>query len=164
MHKFIQDIVKGCYLVEVMIKTDDVLGYADLVSIDEVADIKTVRSYAFKLMKGKKEKNGQVIPYDFKKDKKDNILQVVFYAKTLGKKKGRLVFIDKDSLDIIEYEFNIEEFEKELQEELDILNGFWNNKKLPPPFPRCYNGKECEYCGYQDKCKGEKDVTKSKEY
>jgi len=147
IHQMIQNILKGQYLSEVKIETNEVLGFADLVNIDEVIDIKSVRSFQFKLMKGMKKKK-----YDFRTEKKENILQVTYYGKELVRKKGRLVFIDKDSLDIIEFEFEIAEFEKELQDELDILNGFWNKKQLPPPIPRCYNGKECSYCGYLDKC------------
>ena len=153
IHNFFQGILGMEYSSEVKVETENVLGFADLVNIEEVVDIKSVRSYQYKLMKDRKKK------YDFKTEKKDNILQVAYYGKSLGKKRGRLIFVDKDSLDVIEFEFAISEFEKELQEELDILNGFWTKQKLPPAMPRCYNGKECSYCGYsiEDKCKGEKN-------
>jgi hypothetical protein len=150
IHQFFQDILRKEYLCEVKVETNDVLGFADMVNIDEVIDIKSVRSFQFKLMKGKKDKQ-----YDFAVEKKDNILQVTYYGKELMRKKGRLIFVDKDSLDVIEYEFNITDFEKELQNELDILSEYWNKKELPPARPRCYNGKECSYCGYSilEECK-----------
>ena len=156
IHDFFQSILKSEYQCEVMIKTNDTLGYADLVNVDEVVDIKSVRSFQFNLMKGIRDKKNKykVILYNFKKEKTCEILQVSWYGLNLGKSKGRLVFVNKDSMDTVEYEFRIKDFEKELQEELDTLNGFWNTKKLPPALPRCYNGKECEYCVFQTKCQG----------
>lgn len=155
IHQMLQDILKGEYSAEVKVETNEVLGFADLVGIDEVVDIKSVRSFQFKLMNGKKKK------YDFATEKKENILQVTYYGKNLGKQKGRLVFVDKDGLDIIEYSFDIADFEKELEDELSTLNGYWVGKILPPAKPRCYNGKECHYCGYSvmEKCKEVKSGT-----
>lgn len=149
IHKLYQDILKGEYIIEAKVETENCLGFADLVGQDEVVDIKSVRSFQYKLMQGKKK------PYDFKEEKKDNILQVTFYGIYLGKSKGRLIFVDKDSLESIEFEFNIDEFRKKLEEELEMLNGYWKIQKLPPSLPRCYNGKECQYCSWMDKCKGE---------
>jgi len=146
IHDFFQGILKNEYQCEVMIKTEDTLGYADMLSKDEVVDIKSVRSYQFKLMKDKKKK------YDFSIDKICEILQVTWYGLNIDKEKGRLIFVNKDSLDVIEYEFKIKDFEIKLKEELQILNNFWSIKKLPPALPRCYSMKECQYCGYQNKC------------
>jgi len=149
IHKMFQDILKSEYLPEVKIETPDVLGYADMVNIEEVIDIKSVRSFQFKLMKNKKK------PYNFRTEKFENILQVTFYGKELNRKNGRLVFVDKDSLDIIEFSFPISEFSKEVDKEIGILNKYWFAEELPPASPRCYNGKECLYCGYSiiGKCK-----------
>ena len=155
IHQYFEDILKEDHFIEVKVEDDNSIGYADIVGIDEVVDIKSVRSFQYKLMKDKKK------PYDFKKEKKDNILQVTYYAKGLGKAKGRLIFVDKDSLDAIEFEFDVAGFERDLQEELEVLNGYWAKEKLPPPMPRLYNGKECAYCGFSllDSAKS----TKSKE-
>jgi hypothetical protein len=145
-HNFFQNILKGEHQCEVMIKTEDSLGYADLVSIDEVADIKSVKSYSFKLMKDKKKK------FDFRADKMPEILQTTFYGKNLNKPKGRIIFVEKNNMDVIEFTFDIAEFIPMLDKELEILNNFWNAKVLPPNNPRCYGGNECSYCGFQDKC------------
>ena len=151
IHKFYQDALREEYQREVLVETTDTLGYADLVNKEEVVDIKSVRSYQYKLMGSKK------VPYDFKAQNKENIMQVTYYGKELGRPKGRLVFVDKDSLNAIEFEFDIAEFVPVLTNELDKLNGYWIAKTLPPAEPRCYNGKECSYCGWSimDKCKEE---------
>lgn len=156
IHDFFQGILKSEYQCEIMIKTDDTLGYADIVGIDEVVDIKSVRSFQFNLMKGIKDKKNRYkkIPYDFKKEKICEILQVTWYALNLNKPKGRLIFVNKDNLECVEYPFEVKYFEADLKEELAILNTFWNSKELPKAEPRCYNGKECDYCSYQTKCKG----------
>lgn len=156
IHKFFQDILKENCLIEAKVETEDCLGFADIVGENEVVDIKSVRSFQFKLMKGIKDKKNHYkkIPYDFPKEKSCEILQVSYYAITLGKPKGRLIFVNKDSLEVVEYSFEVKNFEDRLKKELEVLRGYWVRKELPPPEPRVYNGKECEYCQYQTKCKG----------
>ena len=56
IHRFFQDILKGDYIVEAKIETEDCLGFADLVGLDEVIDIKSARSYLFRLIESKKKK------------------------------------------------------------------------------------------------------------
>ncbi len=51
-----KNILKEEYKSEVLVQYGQVLGYADLVGEDEVVDIKSVRSYQYKLMKDKKKK------------------------------------------------------------------------------------------------------------
>ena len=133
---------------EVKIEVDDTLGFADLVSEDEVMDFKTVHSKKFWW-------NTQEI--NAGKDIKDmfynNWLQVMFYALSLGRNRARLVFISKDDLCIQEYALPLDSYWKgELDMEFTKLNYYWNENTIPPAQPKLYNGKECGYCGYKDKC------------
>lgn len=154
IHDFIQGTLKEEYQSEVLIKTNNALGYADLVGENEVIDVKSVRSFQFRLMNGVRDKKNKskIIKYDFPAKKMEHILQLCWYALQLQKPYCRLVYVDKDSLDIIEVSFETKEFESKVVEELNTLNRYWTNKELPPAGPRCYDGKECEYCIYQDKC------------
>ena len=137
------------YKLQVEVETPDVLGYADIVSENEVCDVKSVHSKSFWWMTKSK---------DIKKDKYHNWLQVMFYVWQLDKKFGRLCFISKDDLCIQEY---VEPFEgywaEQLDEELSSLRIIWASQKLPPACPRCEPNKkgeywDCAYCDYLDKC------------
>ena len=131
---------------EIQTETEDILGFADIVLETEVIDIKSIRSFAFKLFKKK--------DYDITVDKYDNILQLMVYVWLLKKEAGRLVYIDKDTLEIKEFIFNLPNWIDKVKEELEILQGYWKQDKLPPPLARVYNGKECNYCVFQDTCYG----------
>ncbi|MEK7140296.1 MAG: hypothetical protein AAB815_00770 [Patescibacteria group bacterium] len=128
---------------QVMVKTDDFVGYADIVTDDEVMDVKSINSKAFWYMD--KE------TYDINKEKRQNILQVVFYAKVLGKPKARLVFVSKDDLCIREYGFFVSAWEVELDKEIATLKKIWAKDELPEADPQMKW--ECGYCPFKDKCK-----------
>ena len=132
---------------EVLIDVDDdVVGYADLVNDIEVIDIKSQHSRAFHYMSKTK---------DIGQDKKPNWLQVMYYAIALNKPAARLVFVSKDDLCIAEFHLKVDEYwKKEVSEELKILRMWWKKQELPPKNSRAYNGKECDYCNWKDKCKG----------
>jgi len=148
-HDFVEGFLPH---TEQVVETDDIKGYADIVENDCVSDIKTQHSRAFWYAK-KPE-------YDVKKEKEPNWLQVAWYALQLGKKYCRIVFISKDDLTMNEYQFPAEDFKEKVDNELSTLRNLWKNGVLPPATPRLYNGKECEWCQYQKKCKGEKNETK----
>ena len=121
-HEYIQSQLEGVEK-EVKVETDDILGFADLVTEDEVIDIKTQHSRAFWYMqKGK---------YDVNKEKYPNILQVMTYAYLLGKPKGRLIFISKDDLCTEEYGFHLDQWKGKVEEEIATLLDWWS-KELPP--------------------------------
>jgi hypothetical protein len=120
------------------------VGYADIVLPDEVIDIKSCRAYEFKLFKKK--------GFDVKEGKFQNCLQVCTYALFLNRPKARLIFIEKDALDSMEFELDTKDFKEVIEEELEILRGFWKNDKLPAALPRAYGGRECGYCNFKDKC------------
>ena len=145
-HDWIQGLL-GEVESEVRCEKDDVLGYADLVTKDEVIDIKTTHSRGFWYMKKK--------GYDVNKEKYGNILQVICYAWILGKPKARLVFVSKDDLCINEYGFYTDTWVKELFTELSFLRKMWDFKELPKAEPRAYKT-ECTYCNFRDACKEEK--------
>lgn len=141
---------KDQFQFQVLVETDDVKGYADIVSCNEAADCKSQHSKSFWWMQ---KKNA-----DIKKEKYNNWLQVMYYAMMLKKEFGRLIFISKDDLCIKEYVQPLDDYWKErLTIELDMLKIYWTNQKLPPAIPRCEPNKNgeywhCTYCGWKDKC------------
>lgn len=154
-HDFVQRLLieKNKYEVEVLVESADVKGFADMVSENEVVDIKSQHSKAFWYM-AKIKTDEQV-----KKDKYPNWLQVLYYTRELHKEFGRLVFISKDDLCIKEYVQPLDDFWlNQLEEELSVLRAIWVAQNLPPASPRCFIGKdgksrECNYCNYRDLCK-----------
>lgn len=136
---------------EILIESEDVKGFADLVRENEVVDIKSQHSKAFWYM----NKKG----VDIKKEKYPNWLQVGYYARELGKKFMRLVFISKDDLCVNEYVQPLDDYWLyEIEMELKELQSWWELQKLPFALPRCYQKKdgsfgECQYCGFLDRCK-----------
>jgi hypothetical protein len=82
-HDFVQQFFPASEK-EVLCETPYSKGFADIVTEEEVVDLKSQHSMAFWHM-DKSE--------DIYKDKFNNWLQVAFYAMVLGKKFCRLVFI-----------------------------------------------------------------------
>ena len=131
-------------------KEDDVVFHPDYFDDNRVYDFKSIRSYAFKLITKPK--------YDIVKDKLPYILQVMAEALWLKRNEGELIFVDKDSLqtnlDLKKpFVFKTIDWKGRVEEELETLRDFWKNEQLPAPSPRAYNGRECQYCCYQTKCK-----------
>jgi len=143
-HDFVQDMLPP-HETEVKCLLDDVMGFADVVTEDTVYDIKSQHSKGFFYMKSS--------TYDVKKEKKNNWLQLAFYGMSLKKPKLHLVVISKDDLCINEYEDLTEKWIEPLNEELTMLRTLWKNNIIPEASPRLYNGKECQYCQFLDKCK-----------
>jgi hypothetical protein len=169
-HDFVQNILcKKDDLVnywerEALVESEDVKGYADIVGENEVVDIKSQHSKSFWYMSKFKGE-------DIKKEKYANWLQVGYYARELGKKFMRLVFVSKDDLCIQEYVQPLDEYWlNEIDCELKMLRGLWIDQILPSANPRCEpktNKKkllennanpaeitywECQYCNWKDKC------------
>jgi hypothetical protein len=152
--KLFHDFVQG-YIpkdsVEILVETDDIKGYADIVGKDTVYDVKSQHSKSFWYMNRKED-------YDVKKEKYSNWLQLACYGKILKKEKLCLVIISKDDLCINEYaEFTkdwIEELDKEIQTIKDTLKLYKETNELPERLPRLYSGKECKWCGFKTLCGG----------
>jgi hypothetical protein len=139
---------------EVEILTDEVHGYADLVTEFEVVEIKSVGAWASKYLKEKKDETYVDFRRRIVEDKFHNILQLMYYVRELKKPKGRLVFVAKDNFAVTEFVFEMKMWDKKVQAELDSLEYYWTNQVLPGPKPRCFNGKECNYCPFENKCQG----------
>jgi hypothetical protein len=149
-HKFVEDILinnsehKNDIKTEVMIKEEDVLGFADIVNSNTVYDLKSIHSKGFWYLNKVQ---------DIVKEKFNNWLQVMWYALKLEKQFGCLVFISKDDLTINEYIQPLDDYWKnEIDLELTRLRYYWQDSKLPPAEPKLYNGKECNYCNWKDLC------------
>lgn len=142
-HEFVQGFIPDKD-TEVKIETDDIIGFADIVTEDTVIDIKSQHSRGFWYMNKD--------TFDINVDKYANILQVMTYAYLLKKPKGQLVFISKDDLCMNEYVFYLEKWQPEVEKELSTLREYWDKGELPPAEPRAYKGKEGKYCQFQDKC------------
>jgi len=142
-HDFVQRYLPDSQ-TEVECKGENVYGRADIVLNDTVIDLKSVHSKAFWYMTRPN--------YDVKSDKLSNWLQVTCYALILGKPRVGLVFISKDDMCIQEYYFDAKDFEHLLKTELTTLKEYWDKDELPPAEPRAYNGSECKFCGFVEKC------------
>jgi len=152
-HDFVQQFFE-VEKVEKVISTEDVVGYADIVTEDSVVDIKSQHSNAFHYM----TKEG----VDICEKKYPNWLQVAWYALQLGKKWVRLVYLSKDDLCVKEYQDLAENWRDDVECELNALRYFWDEKIVPPAEPRAYKkvdkktGKEtyeeCSWCSFNTYC------------
>jgi len=133
------------------VQKDDVIGYPDIVTDEEVVELKTQHSRKFWYMHKKPE-------LDIIIEQPEHVLQAVFYAACLDKPNIKLVYISKDDLSIEEYPVVVSDFLKmKLDLEISTLNDYWVKKALPPAEPRLYKdkggkSKECSYCLWKDKC------------
>jgi len=135
---------------EVELTTDDVHGFADIVEDDGVTDLKTINSFQF--TKFKKMTADQI-----EKEKPDYLLQIMTYADHFKKKYGRLVFINKETLETIEFVFETAKWHDRVHAEIDQNRNYWIKQELPTASPRLYKQKdgtfkECQYCGFCSKC------------
>ena len=162
--KLVHDYIQQYYTasqVEVKVEDDNFIGYADIVADNEVIDIKSVNpAYFFHSGFGEKRKTFTVSEIDeiILRKKVNNILQVTDYALRLSKDQIRLVFFSRDlSYGIRAHEWigRTSDWEGHVKEERAKLMEYWNNKTLPPVGPRLYDGKECQYCQFYDKAKGQ---------
>jgi len=128
---------------EVLVETDDIKGYADIVTEDSVVDIKSHNFGDQRRMWGK--------TYDIYKEKLNYWLQVALYAKLLDKPKCGLFFVSKDNLVVDQFESPTSRFKNMLEVELETLRTHWRGG-LPKGEPRAYGGRECQYCNFCDKC------------
>lgn len=154
IHEKIQSLLKADIEVEVVAR--DCKGFADVVSNDCVYDIKTMNSMVFKHIKRKKDESEEEHKERVIDAKIDNFLQVAFYALQLSKKFCAVCFVNKDNMECVEIKVEASRFKNVLEEELDILNGYWGIQKEPPALPRLYKSKECQYCQFRSVCDNNK--------
>jgi len=135
--------------VEVKIESDHVFGYADWVTEDCVYDFKTTDSWNFKKFWD--------VPTDrIKENNHKDLLQLGWYAMQLGIAKICLVGVVKGKLgsnSMAYHYFETEELREAVMDEIDTLKDIWKNKELPAAEARAFNGRDCQYCGFKDRCK-----------
>ncbi len=156
-HDFVQNLIPEKQ-TEVRIEEDDVLGFADIVLLACVVEVKSQHSRAFWYM----EKED----YSIEIKKRGNILQNMYYCLRLGKPYGILCFISKDDLCIKQFLLRLEDWEDEVNKELEKLRFFWAKSILPEAEPRLYPDKnnkpvECKYCNFYDLCQKTGKETRS---
>jgi len=157
VEKFVVDNLLKRYpewKTQVEITKDDVHGYADIVSTDEVMDVKSQHSRKF-WYNTKEMQAGK----DIKDMFYNNWLQVMEYAWILGLPKARLIYVSKDDLCIQEYSLDLDDYWKsELDMELTKIRYYFDKKTTPPAQPRLYWKEkeqqfgECQYCQFCNKC------------
>lgn len=152
-HDWIEKLIPDIQ-TEVLIETNDIKGFADIVTGDAVWDIKTVHSGKFWHL----EKETDV---PITKRERHNFLQVGFYASYLKKPNMGICMVSKDDLCIAEYKEETDKWEPEVKKEILTLRDIWAKDELPSPTPRAYptyskgkfkGFKECSYCNYRTKC------------
>lgn len=148
VHDFIQKILPE-HQSEVKVETEDVFGYADIVTDKKVIDIKSVMPFAYKYID--KE------DFNVVEQKYHNVMQVMSYAYLLNKEEGQLSFVDMGTLDIREFNFKTLLWRERVEKELNTLRDYWVNNQTPPAEPRAFmkdgKSKECEYCSFRETCK-----------
>jgi len=91
--------------------------------------------------------------YDCEKNEEPYLLQLACYAMFLKMKNFELIFFSRDDFSSVSFKFKTKDWVDRVDEELAVLNGFIEQKRLPPANPRAYSGKDCNYCKYADHCK-----------
>ena len=125
-------------------------GYADFVwdtgEKKIVYEVKSKNSKAFWYMKDKGEGANR-----------HHEMQLWLYLYNLGIEDGRLLYVEKDALSILEYPVQLsdEKLRDEVMEELDILNRAWK-EQLPPPVPEDLIKWKATYCSYHKSCVSQK--------
>jgi len=149
-HKFIQQYLPKD-IVEVLIEIEDIKGYADIVLLDSVEDIKCMDEWKFK-----KYWNIPSKEYIFKNTY--SFYQPVWYALELKKAKAVLRGHIFGTFKCVRHEVYISDWKEKIEEELKTLRGWWKSGEIPPAEPRLYNGSECVYCNWRTVCKKTKEV------
>ena len=143
--QFVVDLIKEKLPIETQVRVEsdkyNFSGYADLVVNDLVYEIKSKHSRGFWHME--KEGNGSI----------HNRMQLWAYLEFLGKPEGRLLYISKDDMSILEYvvKRDDEELRKAVLLQLDMLNRAWK-EELPPPVLFDKKDWRAKYCRLHDKC------------
>jgi len=143
--------------VRVEIKDWDASGIIDLIAEyngeKKIYELKTKHSKAFWHM----QKDG--------KPMRQHQQQLWFYLKATGIKDGSLLYLEKDALSILEYPVRLddENLEKEVREQLELLNKAWKEKNIELlPLPK-EDSWEARYCSFHEKyCLKPKELNKLK--
>jgi len=153
IHEFLEGLFPASQRECEMVSEDE-HGFADIVTDDAVWDIKSSSGSSFKYLKPRKDETRADHNERILKDKWHNVLQVTRYGVYFKKPYCGLCFVNKENFEIEEAIWETKEFEGWVDAELAQLRACWNEQEPPPPQPRLFNGKECSYCAYENKCKG----------
>jgi len=114
-------------------------GYADLVINGLVYEIKTINSWGFKYLRDSGAKD-------------QHKMQLWTYLRGLGKKEGRIIYLEKDTLSVMEFPLMIDDpIQKQVVDELTILNKAWE-QQLPPPPIKDKKDWRYRFCSVHDTC------------
>lgn len=129
---------------EVKIPPQEIIsGRADAIVSDGkdlyVLDIKSMNSMIFRSMEEPKE---------------ENVQQIQLYLYYFGIKKGILLYVNKDNLELKEFIFDYNETEAEsLVKSLDFLKNQIDSNIIPTRLPDYPENWQCRYCQYKEICK-----------
>jgi len=121
----------------------DATGYADVVLTKKqeqwVYEIKSKHSYGFKYL----YQEGA---------NRQHKMQLWFYLKALDIKEGRIFYVSKDDLRLLDYlvELKDKKISSDVLNELSILNNAWQ-KKIAPPIPKEEDWR-AKYCRWHKQC------------
>lgn len=140
LHEKVQEIVGGEAEVDANVTVDDIIvkGRADIVLPDEVIELKTISKL------------------DFVRDvpKLEHMYQLCIYMKALGKEKGRIVYIDKRNLQIVEHYVHFDEHMfRDAINTFRIVKMFEDRGEAPPRFEADW----CRWCPFREICWNEED-------
>lgn len=159
-HEFVHSLLQRepGYRAEVEFENENWKGRADFVLNDAVGEVKSQHSRAFWYMAQQKDEADEDYTKRIIEKKLPDILQATIYAVKLSKPNINLIYISKDDLCIRQFDFETLEFKDDLDNELVILQHFWNKDELPPAIPRAYKDKEgksneCKFCSWYSRCK-----------
>ena len=136
------------------VEYDDVVGLIDCrwKDKDEIIELKSQQAKSF--WWGVKQ--GTML-------KKSHQWQLALYLMAKKKKKGRVVYINKETNTVEECGVDLTpELIAKIQDRIKELNNYWNKKELPPALEKdSENIWECskKWCDYFDKCQEEQQET-----
>lgn len=148
--KYKPDLWENVESIEEEFITNMFKGRVDIKVADRCIDIKSTTSDYFRRIDKEKDPFNKFFT---------NWLQVCLYSVHFKKEYCQLSYIERNygrsvdfsykAIDIMPY------LEKELIELKKCLEAYDKDKVLPEAKARAFNGKDCDYCDFQNTCKGE---------
>ena len=152
LHRYVQTNLPQ-YQAEVEVKMEQypgVIGHADLVSDNEVGDIKTVSNWA---MRGILERGAHT----------QHVFQVLLYAYGLDKPNATVIYVSRENFTVYGFTTAVKPFRSVIERQLRELQGIWEASKADGtpnayyPIPKDYDPYkptlECSWCAHRDRCK-----------
>jgi hypothetical protein len=129
----------------------DLTGYADLRVGGVLYEVKSVHSRKFWWMQRRREGPDR-----------HALMQLYVGMMALGLPEGRLVYVSKDDLCIVEYPVSLKDqrLREAVLADLEALNRAWRDNVPPEPVPALEGGKlnwRATYCDFHASCTGDPD-------